>query len=79
MKKLLEIFGLGALMVIASYFVRTDMNHFISEYSIYSIASFVFYSGIVVLIWGEVLFVWQFIQRCIKGFKELKVFIKNRD
>lgn len=79
MKKLFEIFGLGVLMVIASHFVGGYVDSYTGEYSFHSIASFMFYSGVLVLIWGEVLFVWKIIQRCIKGFKELKVFINNRD
>ncbi len=61
MKKLIEIFGLGVLMILGG----SMTDYYLSTFSLMMV-----YSGIAVMIWGEVLFIWRIIQKCINWFKK---------
>ena len=57
MKKLIEIFGLGVLMILGGS---------LTEYTLSSFSLIFVYSGIAVLIWGLGLFYWKLFQKCKK-------------
>ena len=61
MKKLIEIFGLGVLMILGG----SMADYYLSTFSLMLV-----YSGIAVMIWGEFLFIWRIIQKCIHWFKK---------
>ena len=63
MKKLIEIFGLGVLMILGGS---------LAEYTISSFSVVFIYSGVFVLIWGLGLFYWKVIQKGMRWIKELK-------
>ena len=63
MKKLIEIFGLGVLMILGGS---------LSEYTLSSFSVVFIYSGVFVLIWGLGLFYWKVIQKGMRWIKELK-------
>lgn len=63
MKKLIEIFGLGVLMILGGS---------LAEYAISSFSVVFIYSGAFVLIWGLGLFYWKVIQKGMRWIKELK-------
>lgn len=63
MKKLIEIFGLGVLMILGGS---------LAEYTISSFSVVFIYSGAFVLIWGLGLFYWKVIQKGMDWIKELK-------
>lgn len=63
MKKLIEIFGLGVLMILGGS---------LAEYTLSSFSVVFIYSGAFVLIWGLGLFYWKVIQKGMDWIKELK-------
>lgn len=63
MKKLIEIFGLGVLMILGGS---------LAEYALSSFSEVFIYSGAFVLIWGLGLFYWKVIQKGMDWIKELK-------
>jgi hypothetical protein len=63
MKKLIEIFGLGVLMILGGS---------LSGYTLSSFSVVFIYSGVFVLIWGLGLFYWKVIQKGMRWIKELK-------
>ncbi len=63
MKKLIEIFGLGVLMILGGS---------LAEYTLSSFSVVFIYSGVFVLIWGLALFYWKVIQKGMRWIKELK-------
>lgn len=63
MKKLIEIFGLGVLMILGGS---------LSGYALSSFSVVFIYSGAFVLIWGLGLFYWKVIQKGMRWIKELK-------
>ncbi|MEE0778939.1 MULTISPECIES: hypothetical protein [Massilimicrobiota] len=63
MKKLIEIFGLGVLMILGGS---------LAEYTLSSFSVVFIYSGVFVLIWGLGLFYWKVIQKGMRWIKELK-------
>lgn len=63
MKKLIEIFGLGVLMILGGS---------LAEYTLSSFSVVFIYSGVFVLIWGLALFYWKVIQKGMDWIKELK-------
>ena len=63
MKKLIEIFGLGVLMILGGS---------LAEYTLSSFSVVFIYSGVFVLIWGLGLFYWKVIQKGMDWIKELK-------
>lgn len=63
MKKLIEIFGLGVLMILGGS---------LAEYTLSSFSVVFIYSGAFVLIWGLGLFYWKVIQKGMRWIKELK-------
>ena len=68
MKKLIEIFGLGVLMILGGS---------LAEYTLSSFSVVFIYSGVFVLIWGLGLFYWKVIQKGMDWIKELKNFSKE--
>lgn len=70
MKRLLEIFGLGTLMVIGSSIVGGYSDYTTGTYPFSSIGSLMLYSGIAVFIWGEGLFIWKVIKNAQVGAKK---------
>lgn len=70
MKKLIEIFGLGVLMILGGS---------LAEYTLSSFSVVFIYSGVFVLIWGLGLFYWKVIQKVWTGLKNLKIFQKNNN
>ena len=63
MKKLIEIFGLGVLMILGGS---------LAEYTLSSFSVVFIHSGVFVLIWGLGLFYWKVIQKGMRWIKELK-------
>ena len=63
MKKLIEIFGLGVLMILGGS---------LAEYTLSSFSVVFIYSGVFVLIWGLGLLYWKVIQKGMRWIKELK-------
>ena len=63
MKKLIEIFGLGVLMILGGS---------LAEFTLSSFSVVFIYSGVFVLIWGLGLFYWKVIQKGMDWIKELK-------
>ena len=63
MKKLIEIFGLGVLMILGGS---------LAEYTLSSFSVVFIYSGVFVLIWGLGLFYWKVIQKGMDWIIELK-------
>lgn len=63
MKKLIEIFGLGVLMILGGS---------LAEYTLSSFSVVFIYSGVFVLIWGLGLFYWKVMQKGMDWIKELK-------
>ena len=63
MKKLIEIFGLGVLMILGGS---------LAEYTLFSFSVVFIYSGAFVLILGLGLFYWKVIQKGMDWIKELK-------
>ena len=63
MKKLIEIFGLGVLMILGGS---------LAEYTLSPFSVVFIYSGVFVLIWGLALFYWKVIQKGMRWIKELK-------
>lgn len=63
MKKLIEIFGLGVLMILGGS---------LAEYTLSSFSVVFIYSGVFVLIWGLGLFYWKVIQKGMRWIQELK-------
>ena len=63
MKKLIEIFGLGVLMILGGS---------LAEYTLSSFSVVFIYSGVFVLIWGLGLFYWKVIQKGMRWIKDLK-------
>ena len=63
MKKLIEIFGLGVLMILGGS---------LAEYTLSSFSVVFIYNGVFVLIWGLGLFYWKVIQKGMDWIKELK-------
>ena len=63
MKKLIEIFGLGVLMILGGS---------LAEYTLSSFSVVFIYSGVFVLIWGLGLFYWKVIQKGMRWIKGLK-------
>ena len=63
MKKLIEIFGLGVLMILGGS---------LAEYTLSSFSVVFIYSGAFVLIWGLGLFYWKKIKKGMDWIKELK-------
>ena len=63
MKKLIEIFGLGVLMILGGS---------LTEYTLSSFSLVFVYSGAAVLLWGLGLFYWKVIQKGMRWIKELK-------
>lgn len=63
MKKLIEIFGLGVLMILGGSLA----GYVLSSFSVVFI-----YSGAFVLIWGLGLFYWKVVQKGMDWIKELK-------
>ena len=63
MKKLIEIFGLGVLMILGGS---------LAGYALSSFSVVFIYSGAFVLIWGLGLFYWKVIQKGMRWIKELK-------
>lgn len=63
MKKLIEIFGLGVLIILGGS---------LAEYTLSSFSVVFIYSGVFVLIWGLGLFYWKVIQKGMRWIKELK-------
>ncbi|GEM_PF-4456725 len=63
MKKLIEIFGLGVLMILGGS---------LAEYTLSSFSVVFIYSGVFVLISGLGLFYWKVIQKGMRWIKELK-------
>ena len=70
MKKLIEIFGLGVLMILGGS---------LAEYTLSSFSVVFIYSGAFVLIWGLGLFYWKVIQKGMRWIKELKILQKNNN
>ena len=61
MKRLIEIFGLGVLMILGGS---------LTEYTLSSFSLVFVYSGAVVLLWGLGLFYWKVIQKAMKWINE---------
>ena len=68
MKKLIEIFGLGVLMILGGS---------LAEYTLSSFSVVFIYSGAFVLIWGLGLFYWKVIQKAMKWINEFTGTLKE--
>ena len=68
MKKLIEIFGLGVLMILGGS---------LTEYTLSSFSLVFVYSGAVVLLWGLGLFYWKVIQKAMKWINEFTGTLKE--
>ncbi len=68
MKRLIEIFGLGVLMILGGS---------LTEYTLSSFSLVFVYSGAVVLLWGLGLFYWKVIQKAMKWINEFTGTLKE--
>ena len=68
MKRLIEIFGLGVLMILGGS---------LTEYTLSSFSLVFVYSGAVVLLWGLGLFYWKVIQKAMKWINEFTGTLKK--
>ena len=68
MKRLIEIFGLGVLMILGGS---------LTEYTLSSFSIVFVYSGAAVLLWGLGLFYWKVIQKAMKWINEFTGTLKE--